>query len=152
MITWAQELPTSSGEPYLKRWVFDFGLFAIRLHHWLCSDDERAPHDHPYWLVTCVLSGGYTDMAFYNASSSHERPTDMEIIIGEHRGPGSIRKWPALHTHWVKVDKGGCWSLCLTGRQSRVWGFWTERWDKVRRFERSSRYFRKHGHHVCDRP
>lgn len=150
-IAWAQELPTSDGTPYLRRWVLDLGFCSIRLHHWLCSDDERAPHDHPYWLWTLVLKGGYDDIIYSNLSSSHERPLDMEIVIPVRRSTGSFQRWPAQHTHYVKVHEGGCWSLCLAGRQSRIWGFWTERYDGVRRFVRSSRYFRQKGHHVCDR-
>jgi len=142
-ILWAQELPTSGGQPYLRRWVLDLGFGSLRLHHWLCSDDNRAPHDHPYWLWTLILKGGYTDWVY---PSSRE----PSYSYREKRRPGSFRFWHAEHTHWVQVDESGCWSLCVTGKQSRIWGFWTERYDGVRRFVRSSRYFRKHGHHVCD--
>lgn len=150
-LTWSQELPTSDGRPYLRRWILDFGPVAVRLHHWLCSDDERAPHDHPYWLWTLILKGGYDDMGYANISSAPEWPIEHEAVIVNPRRRGSFQRWPAEHLHYVKVHEGGCWSLCLSGRQTRIWGFWTERWDEMRRFERSSRYFRKHGHHACDR-
>ena len=143
-LIWAQELPTATGDPYLRRWVFDLGIFSIRLHHWLCSDDSRAPHDHPYWLITLLLRGGYDDIRY--------RPEERsDYSYPRSRRAPSIAFWPAEHTHYVRVHEDGCWSLCLTGRQSRTWGFWTMRYDGVRRFVRSSRYFRQKGHHVCDR-
>lgn len=154
-IAWAQELPTSNGEPYLKRWVLDLGLFSIRLHHWLCSDDERAPHDHPYWMAILILKGGYYDVEYpldspnyYDLTDKHNR---KDVVFLDKLTAGSRRFRRPEHIHYVKVLPGGCWSLLLTGRQTRTWGFWTARYDGVRRFARSSRYFRKYGHHVCDR-
>jgi hypothetical protein len=152
-LLWAQELPTKDGTPYLRRWVLDLGFGSLRLHHWLCSDDDRAPHDHPYWMVTCILKGGYHDVqwqlvrVFFGDEDHGER----WVPLWKHRKAPSIRFWPAEHTHHVHVDEGGCWSLCITGRQSRIWGFWQMRGDGVRRWVRSSRYFRRVGHHVCDR-
>lgn len=146
-LTWAQELPTSEGRPYLRRWILDLGPFAIRLHHWLCSDDERAPHDHPYWMAILVLHGGYFDVEY----PVHDLAPSLDHVVLDRLRVGSVRLRRPEHVHYVKVMPGGCWSLLLTGRQSRVWGFWTKRYDQVRRFERSSRYFRKNGRHVCDR-
>lgn len=149
-ILWAQELPTSDGTPYLRRWVLDLGICSLRLHHWLCSDDDRAPHDHPYWLVTFLLKGGYTDMVWRNEDHPLFSGIEGYYDPKSRRAP-SIRFWRATHTHYVRVHEGGAWSLCLAGRQSRIWGFWQLRGDGVRRWVRSSRYFRRVGHHVCDR-
>jgi hypothetical protein len=114
----------------MERWVFNTGPFAIRLHHWTASDDDRALHDHGWWFWTLVLKGGYTDIS----DTGHD-----------HLHVGSSRFRPALHTHTVRVDPGGCWSLLITGRKSRDWGFWVDgKWMRMRR------YFRAHGHHPCD--
>lgn len=156
-LTWAQELPTADGKPYLRRWVADFGFCSLRLHHWLCSDDDRAPHDHPYWMITLVLRGGYDDMQFRphrsTARTADCRSADRGSIPleGVRRRAPSVAFWHATHTHYVRVHEGGCWSICLTGRQSRIWGFWQLRGDGVRRWVRSSRYFRRVGAHACDR-
>lgn len=130
--------------PYLKRWVLQFGRFSIRLHHWRASDDARALHDHPWWFLTLVLKGGYRDI-----SAPNPRDWDWENNLWathtQHLRPGSIRFRPALHTHTVQVDPGGCWTLLLTGPHSRDWGFWVDRqWKRMRR------YFKEHGHHPCE--
>lgn len=115
----------------MVRWVFDFYFFTIRIHHWLHSDDLRHPHDHPWSFWTICLWGGYTDVS-----------PDGEDRVR----PGSIRFRSALHQHSVKVDEGGCWTILLTGREHRRWGFWVNG-----KFRKRNKYFYEHGHHnPCD--
>ena len=97
------------GCPFLYRWVLGFGLFSIRLHHWISSDDDRHFHDHPWWFVTLVLSGAYQDV-------SPER--------SEWLRRGDIVFRPSLHRHYVLIGPEGCWTLLLTGPELRYWGFW----------------------------
>lgn len=148
MITWGQDL----GEPecpYAKRWIIDLGIISIRVHHWLRSDDKRAPHDHPAWFATCVLKGSYEDWSYEPTASGSPR---LENAIIDRLEPGSIRFRRANHIHSVSVGPDGCWTFLIFGREKRTWGFWTKRKDGAVRFIRSKRYFHKHGHHPCDQP
>lgn len=117
--------------PYIERWVLDFGVFSLRLHHWLSSDDQRHFHDHPWWFFTIILAGGYTDIS----------PSVREKMI-----PGRFKLRSAFHQHTVKVDRGGCWSFLVTGPENRVWGFWVDG-----RFRKRNKYFFEKGHHQCDK-
>jgi hypothetical protein len=118
--------------PYMRRWVINFGLFSVRLHHWYSSDDHRAMHDHPAWFITLILRGKYTDIT-----------TDgLEVMR-----PGMIRYRPALHKHTVDVHKDGCWTLVLFGPKQRHWGFWIKNNTK---WVKSNKYFLEHGHHPCE--
>lgn len=119
--------------PYLIRWTLTIGGYAIRLHHWLASDDQRHLHDHPWWMLTIMLRGGYTDIS-----------TDGEDYLSV----GSIRFRPALHHHTVKVDSGGAWTLLITGRKSRNWGFYVPGREALLR---PLRYFKRYKHHQCDK-
>lgn len=92
--------------PYLERWVCGLGLFAVRLHHFFRSDEDDL-HDHPWPFVTLVLKGGYLDVTEDG---------------GEPMSPGTIRYRPALHKHRVVTD--GCWTLVLSARKQRDWGFY----------------------------
>jgi hypothetical protein len=83
--------------PYLRRWAFNVGLFSIRVHHFMRSDDARAHHDHPWWFLTLVLRGAYYDIS---------QGPEGEVI--DHLTPGSIRFRPALHRHTVVVDRQAC--------------------------------------------
>jgi hypothetical protein len=109
---------------------------SLRLHHWLYGDDPRAFHDHGWDFWTLVLWGGYTDVS----PEGQERMT-----------PGTLRFRPAEHRHTVDVDRGGCWSLVLTGPHMRPWGFWVTLKDGSGRqaFRKSNRYFLENGHHPC---
>src|SRR5882724_2366940 len=115
--------------PYLERWVVNFRLFSIRLHHWMASDDQRHFHDHPWWYVSFVLSGSYID-----------RSLDGDVPRATH----SIAAYKATHRHSVIIDRP-CWTLLFTGRECRVWGFWVNG-----RFRKRSKYFFIFGHHPCE--
>jgi hypothetical protein len=115
--------------PYLHRWVLDFGPFALRLHRWRSSDDARAFHDHPWWFLTLVLWGGYTDVS----------PAGRDRL-----GVGSIRFRRSHHQHTVEIAHDPTWTLLITGRPSRRWGFWPNG-----KLMKRDKYFAVHGHHPC---
>jgi hypothetical protein len=116
--------------PYVIRWRLEIdGLGSVRVHHWLASDDPRAVHDHPWWFLTLVLHGGYTDHTPGGA---------------EHLPAGSLRYRPALHQHTVVPDKGGAWTLLITGPKTRNWGFWPGG-----KFRKANKWFASRGHHPC---
>lgn len=117
--------------PYMKRWVLNFWLFSIRLHHWYSSDDDRNWHDHPWWFVTFVLSGSYVDVS----------DNGLDVLTR-----GAVRYRPALHRHTTKVAPAGCWTLVLTGPEIRKWGFWVNG-----KFRKANKYFFRHGHHECNK-
>jgi len=117
--------------PYAIRWRLELPSGSLRVHHWLASDDSRAFHDHPWWFITLVLHGGYTDRS----------------ITGEdHLSAGSVRYRPALHRHTVVPDEGGAWTLLVTGPPVRAWGFWR---DGIK-FIKANKWFLTYGHHPCD--
>ena len=128
-LKWREELKCATGV-YVRRWYLETPLFSMRLHHWLHSDDSRNFHDHPWWFITLVLKGEYTDCS----------PNGFERM-----GAGKIAFRPALHKHTVMVDNGGCWTLLLTGPKIRKWGFWVKN-----KFKKANKYFLEHGVHVCE--
>lgn len=115
--------------PYVVRWRIETPFGSLRVHHWLGPDDDRAFHDHPWWFLTLVLRGGYTDFT----------PDGME-----HLRAGALRFRPALHQHTVVPDEGGAWTVLLTGRKIRDWGFWP-----AGKFRKANKWFLAYGHHPC---
>lgn len=154
-IIWGQELGDPEC-PYLKRWVLNFGKFAIRLHHWMGSDDPRNMHDHAWDFYTFVIKGGYTDVGECNyCEGDGGWGNNMSGItycsfchgnreIKEHLGRWSFKYRPAHHKHTVQTDPGGAWTILFNGPHIRKWGFWVDgKFMKVRQ------YFREFGHHPC---
>jgi hypothetical protein len=133
--------------PYLRRWAIGVGGYSIRLHHWYRSDDKRNPHDHPWWFLTLVLKGSYDDWSYPLVDGVPDLSIPYKV---DPLRPGSIRFRPAHHAHSVAVAPGGCWTLMVTGKKSRRWGFWLRRADGSSRFKRSNKYFLEDGHHPCD--
>lgn len=128
LIRWAERLGLP-GCPYVIRWLIETPLGSVRVHHWLAPDDDRAFHDHLWWFITLVLRGGYTDRS----------PAG-----DEHLRAGSFRFRPALHRHTVVPDAAGAWTLLLTGRTTRQWGFWPGG-----KFRKANKWFASYGHHPC---
>lgn len=128
-IRWNEKLGRSEC-PYMKRWVFNFGLFSIRIHKWYRSDDSRFMHDHTFNFITLVLKGSYDDIS----------PTKKDKLKA-----GSVRFRKAEHIHYVKVPETGCTTLLLCSPPKRNWGFWIGK-----KFVRPLKYFDKYGHVPCD--
>lgn len=151
-------------DPYVERWYVEGRFGSIRIHHWRCSDDQRAFHDHPWQFLSMVLKGGYTDRSpvrtlvcsvcgrsdlTWNHLCPEHGWVDVKEVDQErldHLHAGSVRLRQAEHKHTVVVDPGGAWTLLVTGPEVRQWGFWVKG-----RFRKRNRYFYDHGHHVCDR-
>ncbi len=115
--------------PYAYRWVFIFFGYSIRIHHFLRSDDKRFFHDHAWWFLTFVLKGSYTDVSLDDRD---------ELKRFQFR----YRK--AEHQHYVEVPVGGCWTILLTGKPLRKWGFWVNG-----KMKRPLKYFHRYGHPIC---
>lgn len=128
VLTWREKLGLPQC-PYVIRWKLELPFGSVRLHHWLKADDARAYHDHPWWFVTLVLKGSYTD----------QNPAGADWLHA-----GSVRYRPALHRHTVFPSPGGCWTLVVTGRKNRSWGFWPDG-----KFIKANKWFARFGHHPC---
>jgi hypothetical protein len=124
-VVWRQKLGPEEC-PYLVRWTVESKWFSIRLHHWFKSDDLRHPHDHEWNFISIVLAGSVV-----------ERTSNGDKI----REKFSVTKFPAEYKHKVVIDKPA-WTLMLTGKERRVWGYWVN--DK---FRKRNKYYFEHGHH-----
>lgn len=100
---------------YLHRWfvIPRNPLFNIYLHHFLRSDDDRALHDHPWWNLSILLDGEYTE---------HTIPAGGVNVRKVYKA-GDIKFRGASSAHRVELHAGSCWTLFITGPRFRQWGF-----------------------------
>ena len=105
------------GDRYLLRWyvIPRNPWLNIYLHQFLHDDEDRALHDHPWWFVSVMLRGGYFEV------------TRRGVIP---RSTPSIVYRRAEHAHRVVLPRvldsdivRPCWTLVITGRVVRDWGF-----------------------------
>lgn len=120
--------------PYLWRWyvIPRNPFFNLYLHRFMRDDDDRALHDHPWWFVSLVLWGGYYEHRA-QLVVRHKRQSLGLVDVGRtvnERGLLSLAYRDTADRHKVALrrDANGkplpCWTLVLTGRTKRVWGFW----------------------------
>jgi hypothetical protein len=101
--------------PYMLRWwvIPRNRFFNIYLHRFCRSDDDRALHDHPWWNVSILLEGEYTE---------HTIPAGG-INVRKVYQAGELKFRGAKSAHRVELHAGECKTLFITGPNIRDWGF-----------------------------
>lgn len=96
---------------YLFRWIICRlpGGRAVYLHKFIGDDWAKDLHDHPKRFISIGLWGRYLE----------ETPTGFRTW----RAPW-IRSFPAHHRHRLTTPWGTCWTLVITLKTVRKWGFW----------------------------
>jgi len=102
-------------DPYMLRWwvIPRNKVFNIYLHRFLRSDDDRALHDHPWFNMSYLLDGEYTEWTIASGGVNKKKVYKAGDV--KFRSP-----WVA---HCVILHNGPCWSLFITGPVMREWGF-----------------------------
>ena len=77
--------------PYLLRWwVWPRNrFFNLYLHRVLRSDDDRALHDHPWWNLSYIVDGGYTEVSFDSPHVAGGRNLPPQRRV--YRAPGTFK-------------------------------------------------------------
>src|SRR6202035_377071 len=89
-LEWAQTLGRDDC-PFVRRWKLRHPLGSIHVHHFFRSNADGVYHDHPWWFLTVVLKGSYTDHS--------PRPDGVERDDRLH--VGSVRFRGRHHVHRV---------------------------------------------------
>ena len=103
---------------YLERWfvIPRNPLFNIYLHRFWRSDDDRALHDHPWWNLSLILSGGYVEHTIAAGGVNHR--------VERRSGAWAFRLGRAAHRiELLPGLEGQTITLFITGPRFREWGF-----------------------------
>lgn len=128
---------------YMNRWIAYFGWFNLRIHRFLRGDDERAPHDHPFWFVTVPTRSYYEQVMEEDGSTCvrkvqawlphFRKATFRHIVLGTEAYTKEV-----VHPHleWMygvisdystetryRTPKPFL-TFVLAGARSNGWGFW----------------------------
>ena len=165
-IRWAEKLGYPD-DPYLIRWTFILFGYSMRIHHWIKSDDNRYFHDHSSDLLSIVLKGKYWNVKPYDPDKNPDDKVTHEFVnyyLGQYEEyqsenqkkcyvEGIFNSWynffhmgqsiwfsKAEDRHYLKIPKGGAWTLMFEGKPRHKWGFYVNghKW-------RPLRYFHKYG-------
>ena len=102
------------GEPYLGRLIVYVAGCSFRLHKFYRGDDMRAPHDHPWSFWTFPLCRGYMELT----------PLTDDVRLYNWVGGWRPHYRPSAYRHIVVDPPKPFWTIVVTGRQNRGWGFW----------------------------
>lgn len=102
------------GEPYLGRLMLYVAGFSFRLHKFYRGDDLRAPHDHPWPFWTLPLCRGYKEL----------RPGARGLLWPNWVDGWRLHYRPSKYQHIVVDPPKPFWTIVVTGRKNRGWGFW----------------------------
>lgn len=96
---------------YMKRLcILTTPWFSIKLHRIFRKDGQRDLHDHPWNFLSIILRGFYRE--------------DTVDGIKERRWLNFKR---AEDRHSIRyVSRSPVWTLVVTGRRRRRWGFWVK--------------------------
>lgn len=123
--------------PYLTRWhLIRVGeRFALMLHKFHRSDEDRELHDHPWSFITLILTKGYwehREICQEHDGASALRPC-LRCKLGTVRG--IKRYWyprfsvlfrRAEWRHRVEIKNAPVYTLVLRLGRRREWGFWNK--------------------------
>jgi len=99
-------------DPYLHRWyVIRNKRFALFIHKFVRSDEDRALHDYPWNFIVIPIWRGYNEFNLKGIKRVYP-------LLG-------TRYRKAEYRHRVElIDDKPAWSLFIRLRKRRVWGFW----------------------------
>lgn len=129
------------GSPYIYRWHVVPRVDHLPRHyvHIQVQDDEdRHPHDHPWWNVSVIHAGGYKE-SIYTEENSEEKILSRDKKV---RTPGETIFRPPEQLHLLELysEKPYSISTFFTGVKNREWGFyiegegWMHNRDYIKRF------------------
>jgi hypothetical protein len=121
-------ITSPDGRPYLTRWyvwpkgprtaedaVTPTAPFAVFIHFFHRSDEDRELHNHPWdKSVALILKGGYHEEREDGFRTF--RPGDINVISKDD-----------YHRVELLYPKKGSWSLFIAGKNVGSWGFKDER-------------------------
>ncbi len=100
---------------YMRRWVLLHPLGTVRIHHIFRGDADLDPHDHPWSFVSIILAGSYVEELWTDEPAKQSERTPR-------------RWWPrfikSTQLHRLRLERP-VWTLVITGRKLRSWGFQT---------------------------
>lgn len=122
------------GNPAERNWLMR-QLVSARIHHIRRPDADRHLHDHPWHAQRIVLRGWYTEEVEEDSLTYHELTHDTLVKVtyntyyDEPRFErtlfaGDTKPLKAGEFHRItEVSDGGVFTLFITGKWQKVWGF-----------------------------
>lgn len=108
----------SEDSPYMLRWFWipRNKFFNVYVHMFLCDDDDRALHDHPWASLSLLCRGTILE---------HFQEPDKTGLSTRHISPGQWTYRSASFAHRLSIPEQAYEpvTIFITGPRFRQWGF-----------------------------
>lgn len=129
---WARlRLRRFDGAVYLDRWGIEHDrIGGVFLHRMEAPDPGLDLHDHPWWFVSFLVAGGYTEERAQTREASFlatlaERWPGLARGIVEERRQFSVRVMRLDECHRITaLSRPRVWTVVVHGPTVRRWGFY----------------------------
>ncbi len=117
-LMWPERIHHRDGSQLLFRVrVIQTPWAGIYVHH-LTSPDTGDLHDHPWNFLSIVVRGGYDEIL-------DPAPADRSVMASWRTwGRWSVHRMRTTSAHRIESVQPGTWTIVVTGRRARRWGFW----------------------------
>lgn len=113
-----KEIVSKEGVLHFRRYrLIKTPWFALYLHQICKSDEDNAMHDHPWKFQSLILKGSYFEESTY--------PPNFDTMYFKSYYPGDVVKHKANDAHKITILSKEVWTLVLTSRSNRWWGYQT---------------------------
>ena len=126
MIKFFKRKPDFLVGDYLQRWYIipRNRYFNIYLHKFIGDDEDRALHDHPWRSLSIILKGKYIEHRQGHEPRVFKRWSVIyRAAEYTHRIELFNRRWGKNFNYAMMPYKKPVWTLFITGRKIRDWGF-----------------------------
>lgn len=97
---------------YLERFsLFQIGKLKVRLHHILSSDKTPYCHSHPFYYLSIILKGSYTEQIIKNGQIIEKTHKKGGIILRKASTFHRIKKANTCTTLFFAWDSKNKWQL-----------------------------------------
>lgn len=125
-----REIKSQAGRVVFRRWrAINTRWFQVLIHAVYDHDRDHFMHDHPWNFLSFILKGGY--MELYCDQNS--------IVSTRVASPFTFKRMQAAGEYHkiLRLLNGTSWSLVVTGKRERTWGYLTNQgWMNNEKYRR----------------
>lgn len=125
-------LRRADNQVYLNRWGLAHDrIGGVLLHKMEAPDPGVDLHDHPWWFVSIILWGGYTEQRapireaplFAKLADAYPDGCTRGVVEQRHWLSAQVMRLDECHTI-TDLTRRTSWSIVFKGPRRRSWGFY----------------------------
>lgn len=130
-----RDITGPDGSLYMRQYLLSNSRrkdsWRLRIHHFVRGDEDRELHNHPWYGLSLILSGGYREE--YRAPN--EDTLQLDVVRTRDVKPWRFNFITPRTFHRVDLLERDAWTLFLSSPSNETWGFWNRKTGEYEPFE-----------------